>query len=177
MVPFDVVSLFTNIPLEETIDIVCNYASLTNIPRRKLQELLLLCTKNVQFCFNTTIYKQIDGMAMGSPLGPVLADILLSELECKLDHAIQETKLYVRYVDDTLFICKNELNGSKLPSSSIGKHIVDYSHAVDRTQSFRILAKLRTPQILRFAEACAIRRIKPDLCVQKDFVVHLALPW
>ena len=66
---------------------------------------------------------------------------------------------------------------SKLPSSSIGKHILDYGHAVDRTQSFRILAKLRTPQILRFAEACAIRRIKPDLCVQKDFVVHLALPW
>ena len=28
-----------------------------------------------------------------------------------------------------------------------------------------------------FAEALAIRRIKPDLCVQKEFVVHLALPW
>ena len=69
------------------------------------------------------------------------------------------------------------LNGSKLPSDSIGKHILDYGHAVDRTQYFRILAKLRTPQILRFAEACAIRRMKPYLCVQKDFVVHLALPW
>ena len=69
------------------------------------------------------------------------------------------------------------LNGSKLLSSSIGKHILNYGHAVDRIQSFRILAKLRTPQILCFAEACAIRRIKPDLCVQKDFFVHLALPW
>ena len=61
------------------------------------------------------------------------------------------------------------LNRSKLPSSSIGKHILDYGHAVDRTQSFRILAKLRTPQILRFAEACAIRRMKPDLMCTEGF--------
>ena len=50
---------------------------------------------------------------MGSPLGPVLADIFLSELECKLDHAIQETELYARYVDDTLLICKNEQQASE----------------------------------------------------------------
>ena len=69
------------------------------------------------------------------------------------------------------------LNGSKLPSSSKGKHILDYGYAVDRAQSFGIFAKLRTPQIHRFVEASAICRIKPDLCVHKNFAVHLALPW
>ena len=48
------------------------------------------------------------------------------------------------------------LNESKLPSSSIGKHILDYVPAVDRTQSFRILAEFGTPQILQFAEASTI---------------------
>ena len=30
---------------------------------------------------------------------------------------------------------------------------------------------------IKYAEASGFRRIKPDLCVQKQFVVHLALPW
>ena len=69
------------------------------------------------------------------------------------------------------------LNGSKLPTSAIGRHILDSGHVVDRNQSFKIIARMKNSQLLRFAEASAIRRIKPDLCVQKEFVVHLALPW
>ena len=33
--------------------------------------LLLLSTKNVHFCFDSNIYQKNDGIAMGSPLGPV----------------------------------------------------------------------------------------------------------
>ena len=36
--------------------------------------------------------------------------------------------------------------------------------------------KARNTQSLRFAEAFAIRAIKPDLCVQKGFAVHIASP-
>ena len=35
-----------------------------------------IVTSDMQFCFNKTIYSQIDGVAMGSPLGPTLANIL-----------------------------------------------------------------------------------------------------
>ena len=53
MMSLNVVSLFTNILLEDTIDIVCNYASLTNLPRKKLRELLLYmykeCTISIQY--------------------------------------------------------------------------------------------------------------------------------
>ena len=38
------------------------------------------CTKTA-FSFNNKIYKQIDGVLMGSPLGPVLANIIMTELE------------------------------------------------------------------------------------------------
>ena len=81
MVSFDVVSLFTNIPLEETIDIVCRYSARINIPEDKFRQLLLLCTKKVQFTFNGQTYRQLDGVAMWSPLCPILADIFLSSLE------------------------------------------------------------------------------------------------
>ena len=49
----------------------------TDISRNDLKELLLLCTKNVHFTYIDIIYTQSDGVAMGSPLGPVLAGIFM----------------------------------------------------------------------------------------------------
>ena len=37
-----------------------------------MADLILLYEKNIHFTFNKDIYKQIDGVTMGSPLGPVL---------------------------------------------------------------------------------------------------------
>ena len=47
----------------------------------KLQELLYLCTKIAHFTLNSNTYVQVDGVAMGSPYGPVLANIFMVELE------------------------------------------------------------------------------------------------
>ena len=38
------------------------------------------CTKN-GFSFNSTFYKQIHGVSMGSSLGPVMTNIIISEPE------------------------------------------------------------------------------------------------
>ena len=82
MVSFDVKSLFTNVPLEYTIDLILkrifdNGELSTDITRSEMKEMLTLCTKNVHFTFNGDIYLQTDGVAMGSPLGPVLAGIFM----------------------------------------------------------------------------------------------------
>ena len=37
-----------------------------------------LAAKNCHFTFNDRIYQQIDGVAMGSPLGPLFANIFMS---------------------------------------------------------------------------------------------------
>ena len=57
MISFDVVSLFTNVPLQKTIDIILRKVYTeklikTKIPRNKMKELLLLCTQGVPFTFN-----------------------------------------------------------------------------------------------------------------------------
>ena len=54
MVSFDVKSLFTNVPLETTIDIILrriytNHELTTSLTKKERKELLLLCTKNVHF--------------------------------------------------------------------------------------------------------------------------------
>ena len=92
MCSFDVKSLFTNVPLQETIIISTKalYRESDIIKPRVPEDLFVKLVKkakmDVEFRFAGTMYRQTDGMAMGSPLGPVLANI------------------YRRYVDDTFAV-------------------------------------------------------------------------
>ena len=68
------------------------------------------CIK-IAFSFDGKIYKQIDGVSMGSSLGPVLANVIMTELErLVVDKLIKDglIKFYIRYVDDTLVLAKTE---------------------------------------------------------------------
>ena len=119
MLSFDVESLFTNVPLVETIDFICDYLRETKtnigIPITSLKELILRCTFNIQFLFDGLYYRQRDGVAMGSPLGPVLADIFLAKLESQaLKDTISKFDLYLRYMDDTFVICDADANQTEL---------------------------------------------------------------
>ena len=98
MVSFDVKSLFTNVPLETTIDIILrriytNHELTTSLTKKEMKELLLLCTKNLNFTFSGQIFIQVDGVAMGSPLAPLLADIFMIELERSLIPDLQKNNI------------------------------------------------------------------------------------
>ena len=107
MISFDVESLFTNVPLDLTIDIILRKIYVekvikTNISREKLKTLLILCTKGVPFVYDDDMYEQKEGVAIGSPLGSVFADIFMSELENTLVPNLSTImNLWHRYVDDT----------------------------------------------------------------------------
>ena len=61
--------------------------------------------------FDGVIYEQIDGVSMGAALGPVLANIIMTEMEkIVVDKLIENGKIkfYIRYVDDTLLLVKPE---------------------------------------------------------------------
>ena len=69
----------------------------------EFQELLSLATKEFYFVFNGKLYKQVDGVAMGSPLGPTLANAFLVHFEKNwLQSCPSNFKphYYRRYVDD-----------------------------------------------------------------------------
>ena len=75
MASLDVESLFTNIPSEEAIDIscdslFCSEAKINNFSRNDFEKLLRTALQNNFFNFDGKIYKQTDGVAMGSPLDP-----------------------------------------------------------------------------------------------------------
>ena len=63
------------------------------------------------FSYNNKLYKQIDGISMGSSLGPVLANIIMTELEkIVVSNLINSglIKFYMRYVDHTLLLAKED---------------------------------------------------------------------
>ena len=68
----DVDSLFTNIPLEEIIEIFTNELfkgseSVESLSKTEFKELFSVDTKDSLFIFDGTLYKQIDGVGMVSP--------------------------------------------------------------------------------------------------------------
>ena len=71
-----------------------------------MRKLLTFAAKENHFSFNSDLYDQVDGVAMGSPLGPVLANIFMSKLETDALRTYTGKKplLYRRYVDDTFLI-------------------------------------------------------------------------
>ena len=84
----DIDLLFTTIPLEETINICVDnlYSDNENPPniqKHNFHNLLNIATKEIFFMFNNKYYKQVDGVAMRSPLGPALANIFMCSFESK----------------------------------------------------------------------------------------------
>ena len=113
LVSYDITSLYTNIPFQETIDkatnLIFNHNTNLNITR-KLKKLFIFATSQTHFKFNGKFYNQIDGVAMASPFVPVLANIFKSfhESKCLNEYDLNESKFYLRYVHDILAAFYNE---------------------------------------------------------------------
>ena len=114
MASLDVDSLFTNIPLDETINIIIEKLfseneTVHNLNKDQFKCLLTLATKESYFLFDGELYQQVDGVAMGSPLGPTLANIFLCHYEdiwlrnCSLEC---KPSYYKRYVDNIFVLFK-----------------------------------------------------------------------
>ena len=78
MASLDVESLFINIPLQETIDLCVdllfnNKPNIDGLTKTDFHELLSITISESLVLFNNEYYKQIDGVAMGSPFGPTFA--------------------------------------------------------------------------------------------------------
>ena len=110
---FNISSLFTNVPLAETIQICADalYSSEhppASFPRQIFVELMEMATSSVEFSFNDIMHRQIDGVAMRSPLGPSLANIFVGYYESKLFQTTSKPEMYYRYMDDTFVVFSNE---------------------------------------------------------------------
>ena len=73
--------IYSKIPLKETnkraVKLIFEKCPDIKITRKQPTKFFEFATLRTHFLFNGNYYDQIDGMAMGSPLGPVLAKLFL----------------------------------------------------------------------------------------------------
>ena len=130
MASLDVDSLFTNVPLDETIGI-CSQglfesdSTVYGLNKKEITEMLSLTTKATIILFDMEFYSQIDGLAMGSPLGATLTNVFVCHHEKKwLNNCPNSFKpvFYKRYVDDIFILFKKSEHVQFLVNYMNSKH-------------------------------------------------------
>jgi hypothetical protein len=156
MASLDVDSLFTNIPLKETINICCDLLFrdqpiVDGLSKSDFKKLLTIATTESFILFNGSYYQQTDGVAMGSPLGPTLANIFLCYNEEKwLANCPAHFKpaYYRRYVDDIFVLLRN------------ASHLDDFKDYMnEQHHSMNFTSEAEVNDSLPFLDVCITRHI------------------
>jgi len=113
MVSLDVISLFTNIPTDLALNSIEKRWNLisrhTLIPLQEFKDAVKFVLSSTFFTFNSIIYRQIFGTPMGSPLSPVIADLVMQDLETiAIKNLPFQPPFFHRYVDDILLAAPSD---------------------------------------------------------------------
>ena len=72
-----------------------------SIKNENFTNLLRIATSEAEFSFNGMMYSQVDGVAIGSSLGPTLANIFMGyALAYKVIPDLLNHNIYLQYMDD-----------------------------------------------------------------------------
>ena len=116
MVSFDVVSLFTKIPINLAKDVACeqltNNITLSECTEMTINDIeiaLNFCLNNTYFIFQGKFYQQIFGVPMGYPISVTIANLVMQHIEIKaINSFFSPPKLWLRFIDDTFIIIKSD---------------------------------------------------------------------
>ena len=112
LVSFDVVSLFTTIPVNLALQVARQrleaddtLSDRTTLNVAEIMSLLSLCLNATFFRFREVFYQQIFGTPMGSPVSVVMANLVMEDIE---DRALisfpTPPRFWKRYVDDVFSV-------------------------------------------------------------------------
>ena len=113
----DIVSMYTNIPVDEGIAIITSYlrenkCNLYGLQIDNIHELLFFILHHNIFTFANQYYHQYSGLAMGSRIAPIIAIVTLDKIEKQtlFSHQFLNIKVFKRYVDDCFVLIDKEEN-------------------------------------------------------------------
>ena len=119
LVSFDVKSLFTSVPVDGAITAIKNtieadvfFERDNGISVETMLNMVRICLSTTDFQFKNRHYKLTDGLAMGSPLSPAVANIFMSKFErtvLKQTDMKEKPKVWFRYVDDVFSIMRKDV--------------------------------------------------------------------
>ena len=147
MASIDIVSLYTSVPVRETIDILIETAFRENdtfhgFKADQFRELLQLIMDNV-FIFDGRTYHQHEGLPMGGPASPPLANAFLCHHEttwisdCPIEY---RPVFYKRYVDDTFLLFRNHAHVESFCSFLNTRHpAIKFTSEVENNNTLNFL--------------------------------------
>jgi len=147
MLSLDVTALFNNIPKELVLRAVekrwDDIKKSTKLDLPQILHAIELILSSASFSFGGEYYEQIYGSPMGSPLSPILADIVMDDLESqcigKLDFKVQ---VYYRYVDDIFLIIPNTKIDEVLKTFNDYHPRLKFTHELERGNALSFLNAL-----------------------------------
>ena len=87
---YDVTSLFTSVPIDPSLNIIKDLLEndeklndRTVLSVQNIMELLGFCLHNTYFSFQNKFYEQVEGVAMGSPVSAIVANLYMEYFEGK----------------------------------------------------------------------------------------------
>jgi len=130
MVSFDVVSLFTKIPVELALEVTqrrlmdwTEFENYTNWSIEDVCQSLKICLESTFLHFRGKNYKQVFGTTMGSPVSAVVANIVMEEIESRaMKTFFYAPRLWKRYVDDTFVWIEQ-------------KHLTNFADHINKVES------------------------------------------
>ncbi|CAF1510868.1 unnamed protein product, partial [Adineta steineri] len=195
MVSFDVTSLFTKVPLNDTINLIlnqmypkcpekCKTEKRTDLCKQcrnrwDFNHLLQLATSETHFIFNNKMYVQHDGVAMGAPLAPVIADIFMSYLENSLMDDLKKIGVceWFRYVDDTFVLIEPKTKVEKVLEKLNNFHpSIQFTPQVEKNYSLPFLDVwiTRSPETKKFQTAVYRKETFTGLMTKWNWFVPIA---
>ncbi|XP_072033048.1 uncharacterized protein [Amphiura filiformis] len=156
----DVVSLFTNTPIDESLNVIKarlehdkTLSKRTLLAVDDIIDLLKFVLTTTYFLFRGKIYKQRFGAAMGSPVSPVVANLYLEFLEQQAIATAPldcKPRLWKRYVDDILEIIKEDQV----------ENLTTHLNQTDPTDSIKFTYEKEREGSIPFLDTLIVR--KPD---------------
>jgi len=147
----DVESLFTNVPVAQTIEIIIDNVynnpekTPPNIPAEEMRKLLTICTTRTPFSDGKGgLYVQCDGCSMGSALGPTLAEFYMCHLENGVFDRTPNLKplVYTRYVDDCFLLVDNVDQIDMIKRHFEANSVLKFTHELEKSRQLPFLDSL-----------------------------------
>ncbi|XP_064101711.1 uncharacterized protein LOC135212192 [Macrobrachium nipponense] len=142
MASLDVESLFTNVPIDKQPP---------NIPEESLKTLLDICTKRAPFTSHGgQMFRQKDGVAMGSPLGVLFANFYMDTIEERVFSQHRCPWTYARYIDDIFVQADSEEEVEALRQQFLRNSTLNFTikfSSEDRLPFLDVLITMTTPKM------------------------------
>jgi predicted GIY-YIG superfamily endonuclease len=110
---YDVQALYPSVPVNDSFEEFKDWTDsqeIGNDEKEICKRLMQLVLEQRWFTFNDKIYTQREGLFIGNPLSPILAELFMGRLEKEMKKEKWFPRFYLRFVDDIIVVIKKDDN-------------------------------------------------------------------